>query len=209
MNPSAVGTPSSANSLLSLTVGVLAALVIVVSPVSADDMAVGQNRSTWKLVYEHFDVQRSDGHEGIDIVTSESALPLALARRRKSVAESYSDPELSPNGDYVAYVRSTSGVEELYVVRADRSAPRLVARRVDEFLWSANSSRLAFAAQCGADFEDGCRNGRIETIDRNGTNRRELVRPGALSRNAEIELQDWNRRGELLYLIRDRGRERL
>ena len=188
------------------------AFAVLAIPAGSDAASgLGQEPPTWKLVYEHYDARRSEGRQGIDIVTSERALPLALARRRKGVAESYSDPELSPNGEYVAYRRSASGVEEFYVVRADGTAPRrLVAgREVDELVWSADSSSLAFTTRCASDFEGGCRNARIETVHRNGTNRRVLVRPEDLSRNADIELQDWSRRGELLYLIRDRGRERL
>jgi hypothetical protein len=185
-------------------------LAVLLVRAGADAGSVAQQEVAWKLVYEHYDHRIGEGGTGIDIVTSERGRPLSLARRARSGEANYSNPALSPDGNYVAYVRSASDVDELYVVRADGSAQRRIAAgSIHELVWSEDSSSLAFTPGCGYDFEGGCRKGRIDLARRDGTDRRVLVRPRNLARSAEIELQDWSRGGDVLYVVRNGGQERL
>jgi Tol biopolymer transport system component len=121
----------------------------------------------------------------------------------------YSDPEISPDGSHVAYVRS-SGHEELYVIRTDGTGRRrLASGEFGNHVWSPDGTKLAFVADCGYSLEGGCRQARIDVIRRDGTERRMLLRPAKLGPEADIDLQGWSRRGELLYRVKSRGRSEL
>jgi Tol biopolymer transport system component len=186
--------------------------VLITSGLGAqsDAPASSWQRSTpWRLAYEHYDSRIGEGGAGIDIVTSRTPRPAVLATRPRGSDEHFYDPQVSPDGTHVAYLRAASRFE-LYVLRDDGTERRrLASGQFQDFLWSADSGDLAFTADCGFDFQGGCRAGHIDVVSRDGTVRRVLHRPTNLSRSAEIELQHWSRRGDLLYILRDRGRATL
>jgi len=194
----------------------LMAWVVLVIAAGADAGSGAQAQARWKVVYEHYEGGGGafDTELGIDILTSErGGRPLSLVRQARGADTFYTQPAVSPDGQYVAYITwepGRPGRGAMHVVRADGSAQRRLATGViKDFVWSVDSSSLAFTQACGYDWEGGCRRGRIDTIRRDGTHRRLLVRPHDLGRKADIDLQDWSREGDLLYVVHDRGQEQL
>ena len=188
--------------------GMLMSVVFVGSAASAQgsDAVVA---TPWKLVYEHYDERIGEGGAGIDIVTSEARRPLALAGRPRGTQMHFRGPEFSPDGTYVAYIRSFDH-EELFVIRSDGTGRKLLASgEFRNYVWSPDGTKLAVAADCGQDFQGGCRRGHVDIIRRDGSAHRVLARPAGLSVKAEIELQGWSRRDAILYRVEDRGRGRL
>jgi Tol biopolymer transport system component len=186
-----------------------AAVVLAVILVALGCGAVARGHASaqtakWKLVYEHYDERIGEGGTGIDVVTSVRKSPQSLVRRRRGSGDNYKWPVWSPDGRAIAFAAEIAGTSGLYAMSAGGGhLRRLADGHLFEYSWSPNGREIAFVAGCGL---SDCRNGRIEVVGRDGGPRQVVVRPKDLSRSASVQLRDWSYRGDLLYLVRNRGR---
>lgn len=153
---------------------------------------------------------------GLDLVTSSHRRPLALVRRPRRSGDDYLSPRWSPDGSHIAFHAVIGHREGLYVMRADGTARRRVARgSISEFAWSPNSTTLAFVAACeiyspSDGLTRGCRHGRIEIVSRGGGRRRVVAHPPEVRAESDIQVYGWSPAGtELLYHVVAPGPDRL